>query len=191
MRKILFSSAVVSMTLFMLGASSVRRGNANESSSLKENINVIQAPGTRCTRLRWPKDKKSMVGIPGSRCTRMYSSKRSGDMFPNQPPTVALRPSVENITLPCKSGETSSACATDSCRLVILNANASDPDRDTVLYTYTVTGGRVTGDGSSVIWDLKGAEQGSYTATAEVDDGCGCIAYSSAQVTVASCADCK
>jgi hypothetical protein len=196
MRKILFFLAVVSMALVLVGVSSGRRSKANESGPNESN-KVTQAPGTRCTRLRYgPKEKKNKQAppgqaVPGTRCTRLSYSERKGDVLPNQPPTVALKASVENMTLPCKSGETSTTCATDACQIVILNTRASDPDGDTMLYTYTTTGGRISGDGSAVIWNLKGAEPGSYTATAEVDDGCGCIAYTSTQVTVASCADCK
>jgi hypothetical protein len=73
---------------------------------------------------------------------------------------------------------------------VQLAANATDPDGDTLLYTYTTTGGRVTGDGANVSWDLAGVQPGTYTATVEVDDGCGCVAFSSTTVTVAECTDC-
>jgi hypothetical protein len=192
MRKILFSVAAVSMALVMVGVSSGRRGKANDSRDRNESNTVVQnTPGTRCTRLSYPKDKKNTNGVVGARCSRLFFPHPKGNYLPNQPPTVDLKASVANITLPCKSGETSTACATDACQIVILNARASDPDGDTVLYTYTTTGGRITGDGSAVIWNLKGAEPGSYTASAEVDDGCGCIAISSAQVTLASCSDCK
>jgi hypothetical protein len=196
MRRSLFTLAVVVMVLFMVGAYAVRRGKATESSGSKES-NTVQAPGTRCTRLRYgPKEKKSKQAVPGqavpgTRCTRLSYSERKGDYLPNQPPTVDLKASVANITLPCKSGETSTACATDACQITILNARATDPDADTMLYTYTTTGGRINGDGSAVIWDLKGAEPGTYTASVEVDDGCGCIAFNSATVTIASCSDCR
>jgi hypothetical protein len=195
MRRTLFSLAVLVMLLFMVGASAVRRGKATESSGSKEG-NTVQ-PGTRCTRLRYGPKKKNnkqaapLQAVPGTRCTRLSYSERKGDYLPNTPPVVDLKTSVENITLPCKSGETSTACATDSCQIVILNARASDPDGDTILYTYSTTAGRITGDGSAVIWDLKGAEPGSYTASVEVDDGCGCIAFGSAVVTIASCGDCR
>lgn len=196
MRKILFSLAFVSMVLLIVGASFVRRGKANESLGVNESKKVMQ-PGTRCMRLRYgPKKKRDKQAlpreaVPGTRCTILSYSEHKGDYLPNTPPKVDLKTSVENITLPCKSGETSTACATDSCQIVILRADASDADGDTILYTYTVTGGRINGDGSAVIWDLKGKEPGSYTASVEVDDGCGCIAYGSAKVTVASCGDCK
>jgi hypothetical protein len=73
---------------------------------------------------------------------------------------------------------------------VQLTTTASDPDGDTLLYSYTVTGGRVTGDGANVTWDLSGVGPGTYTATVDVDDGCGCITTSSTTVTVAACPNC-
>ena len=54
---------------------------------------------------------------------------------------------------------------------------ATDPDGDTLLYSYTVTGGRITGEGANVSWDLTGVQPGTYTSTVEVDDGCGCVAF--------------
>ena len=72
---------------------------------------------------------------------------------------------------------------------VALSANATDPDGDTLLYTWSTTGGRVTGDGPNATLDLTGAAPGTYTVTVEVDDGCGCVAFTSTTVTVTAC-DC-
>jgi hypothetical protein len=41
-----------------------------------------------------------------------------------------------------------------------------------------------------VTWDLSGLAPGTYTASVEVDDGCGCISFSSTTVTIANCNDC-
>jgi hypothetical protein len=73
---------------------------------------------------------------------------------------------------------------------VALTANANDPDGDTLLYTYNTTGGRITGEGPNVSWDLTGVQPGTYTATVEVDDGCGCVSFSSTTATVAACTGC-
>jgi len=50
---------------------------------------------------------------------------------------------------------------------------ASDPEGDPLVYNYTVSGGRIVGQGSNVTWDLNGVAAGTYTITAGVDDGCG------------------
>jgi hypothetical protein len=71
-----------------------------------------------------------------------------------------------------------------------LTTTASDPDGDTLLYSYTVTGGRITGEGTNVSWDLSGVGPGTYTASVEVDDGCGCQVTATATVTIGACSDC-
>ncbi|MCA1635019.1 MAG: hypothetical protein LC802_15350 [Acidobacteria bacterium] len=68
-----------------------------------------------------------------------------------------------------------------------LSANATDPDGDTLLYTYSTTGGRIVGDGPNATLDMTGVAPGTYTVTVEVDDGCGCIAFNSTTVEVTRC----
>ena len=85
----------------------------------------------------------------------------------------------------------SDTCPTTPTTSVGLTTTATDPDGDTLLYTYSVTGGRITGDGANATWDLSGLAPGTYTASVEVDDGCGCVSFSSTTVTIAECADCR
>ncbi|MDQ6652260.1 MAG: hypothetical protein M3Y84_05915, partial [Acidobacteriota bacterium] len=61
----------------------------------------------------------------------------------------------------------------------------------TLLYTWSVTGGRLSGEGRSVTWDLSGVNPGTYTATVEVADGCCHTVPASTTVTVAQCTDCR
>jgi len=119
-----------------------------------------------------------------------HRNKREPSILPNQPPTATIAASYPSITLPCPEYTKSATCPTTANTTVQLTTTASDPDGDTLLYTYTVTGGRVTGEGANVSWDLSGAGPGTYTASVEVDDGCGCITMSSTTVTIASCPDC-
>jgi hypothetical protein len=119
-----------------------------------------------------------------------HRNSREPAILPNQPPVASLAASVATITLPCPPETTSSTCPTAASTTVGLTTTASDPDGDTLLYTYTVTGGRVTGEGTNVSWDLSGVGPGTYTASVEVDDGCGCITASSTTVTIAACPDC-
>ena len=118
-------------------------------------------------------------------------NKREPSILPNQPPTASLAASVSTITLPCPPDMISATCPTAATASVQLTTTASDPDGDTLLYSYTVTGGRVTGEGANVSWDLSGLGPGTYTASVDVDDGCGCITSSTTTVTVAACTDCK
>jgi hypothetical protein len=119
-----------------------------------------------------------------------HRNERVPLVLPNQPPTVSLAASTATVTIgatSCPEGQMPDPNCTASSTNVQLTATASDPDGDTLLYTWSTTGGRVTGDGPNVTWDLSGAAPGTYTATVEVDDGCGCIAYANTSVTVNSC----
>jgi hypothetical protein len=72
-----------------------------------------------------------------------------------------------------------------------LTAEARDPDQDVLMYTWTVTGGKISGEGKSVTWDLTGAQPGTYTATVQVSDGTNPPVTSSTTVTIAACPDCR
>jgi hypothetical protein len=111
-------------------------------------------------------------------------NERAPEFLPNQAPTVTLATSESALMLACPPGMRATNCTPSSDYVVNLTANASDPDGDTLLYTYSSTGGRITGDGANVTWDLTGVQPGTYTATVEVDDGCGCVSFSSTTVTV-------
>jgi hypothetical protein len=118
-------------------------------------------------------------------------NERLPTIFPNQPPTVSLSASSSRVVLPatCSEGQQPNPNCTPTAGTVQLSATATDPDGDTLLYTYSTTGGRVTGDGPNATLDLTGVAPGTYTVTVEVDDGCGCIAFTSTTVEVVAC-DC-
>ena len=109
---------------------------------------------------------------------------------PNQPPTVSASASISSILRPCPPPTQSTTC-TPTGDSVTLTANATDPDNDQLLYTWSVTGGKLSGEGRSVTWDLSGVANGTYTATVEVNDGNQHTATSSATVTVADCTGCE
>ena len=110
------------------------------------------------------------------------------------PPNVApiVNPSVSSasITLPCPEGTSSESCTASASRSVTLNAGATDADNDTLLYTWSVTGGTLSGEGASVTWDLSTVNPGPYTATVTVNDGNAHTVNGSATVTVANCTGC-
>src|SRR5258705_1080595 len=117
-------------------------------------------------------------------------NSRQPPVPPNQPPTVSsVSTSISSLLRPCPPGQSSTSC-TATGNEVQLTANASDPDNDTLLYTWSVTGGRLSGEGRAVTWDLSGVANGSYTATVEVNDGNQHTANGSATVTVADCSGC-
>jgi hypothetical protein len=118
-----------------------------------------------------------------------HRNERLPTIFPNQPPTVSLSASSSRVVLPaeCTGTDIPDPNCTPTAGTVQLSANATDPDGDTLLYTYSTTGGRITGDGPNSTLDLTGVAPGTYTVTVEVDDGCGCIAFTSTTVTVERC----
>jgi hypothetical protein len=110
--------------------------------------------------------------------------------IPNREPTVTVAASMTSILRPCTPPAVSASC-TPTGSEVKLTANATDPDNDQLLYTWSVTGGKLSGEGREVTWDLTGVANGTYTATVEVNDGNQHTASGSATVTVAECPGCE
>lgn len=105
----------------------------------------------------------------------------------NGPPSVSVSASTSNINLPCESGPSVEGCVPSASKEVQLTAQATDPDNDTLLYTWSVTGGKISGEGRAVNWDLSGVNPGTYTATIEVNDGNQGVANAATTVTVTLC----
>ena len=119
-----------------------------------------------------------------------HRNSRTPPPPPNQPPVVrAVTPSISSVLRPCPPPTSSTSC-TPTGSEVTLVADASDVDNDQLLYTWSVTGGRLSGEGRQVTWDLTGVANGTYTATVEVNDGNQHTATGSATVTVADCTGC-
>ncbi len=122
---------------------------------------------------------------------RSRKSQTQPSTFPNHPPIISLFvPSVTTIRLPCELGESDASCAPSGSQTVALKTTASDPDGDKLLYVYTVTGGKIIGDGSTASWDLHGVQPGDYTAFVSVEDGRGCVNASSTTISVTACSHC-
>ena len=112
--------------------------------------------------------------------------------IPNQAANVtALTLSDTEISLPCPAGFRSTSGACNDSTTVNVSTTAVDPENDVLTYNYTVSGGRIVGSGANVQWDLSGAQPGTYTITAGVDDGCGiCGKTETKTLTIATCPDC-
>ena len=90
----------------------------------------------------------------------------------NQPPTASCSVAPTSVTI-------------GSPTVVMLTVNASDPDGDSLTYSYSATGGMITGTGPNARWDLAGLAPGNYTASSQVNDGHGGMAScTSSAVTV-------
>jgi outer membrane protein OmpA-like peptidoglycan-associated protein len=88
---------------------------------------------------------------------------------PNQPPTI----SCSTDRSPIQPGERTG-----------ITSVASDPDNDELTYSYSATGGQVTGTGAKVEFDSTGLQAGSYTVKCSVSDGKGGTADASTNVDV-------
>ncbi|HYL65425.1 MAG TPA: OmpA family protein [Candidatus Methylomirabilis sp.] len=88
---------------------------------------------------------------------------------PNRPPTATL--SVERS--PIQPGEHTG-----------ITCNGSDPDGDPLTYSYSASGGQVTGTGSNATFDATGLAPGTYTVKCTVNDGRGGTADASGTVEV-------
>ena len=84
-----------------------------------------------------------------------------------------------------------SACAQGDQRpQVSLNARAISPGGNPLRYRWSTDAGRISGDGSTVSWDLSGLAPGYYKAYVEVETGSTggeCQAFSSTNVLVRPC----
>ena len=89
----------------------------------------------------------------------------------NTPPKVKKIHLNKNwIILPCPpNSKTPKFCSDDF--IIDVQTDAVDAENDVFVYEYTVSGGRIIGQGAKVKWDLSGVRTGTYELTAVVDDG--------------------
>ncbi len=91
------------------------------------------------------------------------------DPRPNRPPTVSFSSDRNTVLV----GER-----------VRFTATATDPDGDSLTYTWSANGGQIVGTGTCVELDTTGVPPGSYTATLRVEDGRGGASDASASIQV-------
>lgn len=94
------------------------------------------------------------------------------------PPNLSLAADPQVITV----------CEGAGPAIVQLNARATSDYP--IRYRWTTSGGRITGDGAGVSWDLSGLQPGYYKAYVDIDTGSGdeaCQAFSSTAVLVNRC----
>ncbi len=110
----------------------------------------------------------------------------------NKPADVTdVRLSETRVTGKCQPGfQPREGTTCSDTETVNVATTAVDPENDVLTYNYTVSGGRIVGQGANVQWDLSGAQAGTYTITVGVDDSCGvCGKTQTKTIEVANC-DC-
>ena len=102
----------------------------------------------------------------------------------NQPPTITLDSDAQVVTL-CPDAESMSNPR------VHLKAHGVSPEGKPLRYKWTVSGGRLEGEGTDVVWDLSGVQPGVYSAAVTVESGPVdnplCTAFTSTKVVVRTC----
>jgi outer membrane protein OmpA-like peptidoglycan-associated protein len=108
---------------------------------------------------------------PGTRCCEVVTPPPPPPPPTNKPPTVSCEVEKTQI-LP---GET-----------VRCRATGSDPDGDTLTYSWVASAGKVTGSGSEATFDSSGVPAGTtVTVTVTANDGRGGTAQSTCTIRVA------
>jgi outer membrane protein OmpA-like peptidoglycan-associated protein len=98
--------------------------------------------------------------------------------IPNPPP-----PPNHNPVAACSANPASVFAGSNEA--VAVHVTASDPDNDTLTYSYSASGGTVEGTGPDARFNTAGLAEGTYTVTAKVDDGKGGSASCATDITVA------
>jgi hypothetical protein len=82
------------------------------------------------------------------------------------------------IVIPCPPSMHRSEIAESPCfedektyGLVKIKTVVSNPKNSNLRYQYTVSGGRIDGEGAEIVWDLGRIRPGTYTISAQVGDG--------------------
>lgn len=119
----------------------------------------------------------------GGQTTRRVRQQR------NRPPTIQSFTASTSQIIYCPF-DPNGICS-PSGTIATLQVQASDPDNDPLTYTYSVTGGTVSGTGGETAnWDLFDARFAMQTATVEVTDQRGGKASSVVRVDVVMCGTC-
>lgn len=90
----------------------------------------------------------------------------------SSPKIKKINLSKSKIILPCPPGTKSPEFCSDDF-IIDVQAETSDADNDVLDYKYTISGGKIIGQGAKVVWDLSGVRLGIYELTAAVEDDCG------------------
>ena len=86
---------------------------------------------------------------------------------------TALALDKESVTIACPTGTNPQAESCSDDASIKLTATAADDENAPLTFIYTVTGGRIIGQGASVVWDLTGVSPATYAVTVGANNGSG------------------
>lgn len=145
--------------------------------------------------------KKDYSKLCNRKEVQKYYSSNSMNRYPemknaifdyNQPANVlALDLDRTEIIADCDSSDAEqNETYADAVKKVSVATTAVDPENDVLTYDYSVSAGKIIGQGAKVVWDLSGVKAGTYKITAAVDDGCGiCGKWITKTVIVKECSE--
>jgi hypothetical protein len=109
-----------------------------------------------------------------------------------QPPSIkSFTASAETVFMPCPWAPPSfTLCNANSSNSVVLTTKADARNGDRLVYIYSVSGGRIIGEGANVRWDYTGLTLGSYTLKVTAKDQRGGLSSKIINVNLAACPIC-
>jgi hypothetical protein len=107
-----------------------------------------------------------ILGVVLSLLSGQTAETRKGQASKNRNPIITSFSSCPEKVVRCYSLIQYDCTAEDASLTVV----ATDPDGDYLTYRYRVSGGTITGQGSSVRWNLKGVPDGNVLAQVFVTD---------------------
>ena len=114
-------------------------------------------------------------------------SEQSARRHPNRPPSIhSFTSSLTTIQI-CPFLPSSTVSDKPEVTLVV---TATDPDGDSLHYEYLTTEGTISGEGRSVLWDLRGLQRGQHKVRVRVTDGKGGKVEGTLTVTTTDAAIC-
>ena len=93
---------------------------------------------------------------------------------PYYPDVVNLTLAQTEITADCSTpNEVFNKRNSEDTEQIAVFTKVFAKELEVFIYYYQVSGGKIIGKGANVIWDLSGVKSGTYTITANADNGCG------------------
>ena len=92
----------------------------------------------------------------------------------------------------CPTRLSGSSCPYDT-QSIIVWTSAYDPNNKPLRYNYEVSAGKITGEGTTVVWDLSGVKAGTYRIMVRIDSGAGFINSqpTTREIEIVECESCK